>query len=315
MNPATGCADVQRTFQAMASEITVRIGPAANDPRAAIERVRDVFAAVEHECTRFDPRSDLMRANAAGDAWQRVGGYCFRAIAAALAAHQLTEGKFDPRVLGVLTALGYDRSLPFAAGEVQVPVRAVPRSPGTRWSPEFDAQSQAVRVGPAPIDLGGIGKGLALRWSTEQIAPECPSFLVEAGGDCYVGGEGPSGNGWVVGVEDPNGSPEPVAVLALRDTSCATSSVRLRHWLAGGRQVHHLIDPSTGTPGGSGLLAVTVVHRDPALAEVWSKTLFLAGRADVGAAATARDLAALWIDVDGALTVSGALEGAVMWRR
>ena len=36
--------------------------------------------------------------------------------------------------------------------------------------------------------------------------------------------------------------------------------------------------PRTGEPGGHGLVAVTVAHPDPAWAEVWSKTLFLAGR-------------------------------------
>ena len=54
----------------------------------------------------------------------------------------------------------------------------------------------------------------------------------------------------------------------------------------GDREVHHLIHPRTGEPGGDGLLAVTVAAPDPAWSEIWSKTLFLAGRAAMRSAGT-----------------------------
>jgi thiamine biosynthesis lipoprotein len=181
------------------------------------------------------------------------------------------------------------------------------------WRPRFDERRSAVRVGAAPIDLGGIGKGLALRWAAEAVAPECPAFLIEAGGDCCLAGDGPSGDGWQVGVEDPAGSADPIAVLTVRDAACATSSIRLRNWVAGGRRVHHIIDPGTGAPGGAGLRSVTVVGPDPALAEVWSKVLFLAGRARVADVAASRLVAALWVTDDGTVTASRQMAPHVIW--
>ena len=94
----------------------------------------------------------------------------------------------------------------------------------------------------------------------------------------------------------------------------ATSSVRVRHWVApDGRAVHHLVDPHTGEPARTGLIAVTVAAADPAWAEVWSKALFLAGRADIGADARSRDLAAWWVTDEGRLGLTPAARVRTAW--
>ncbi len=105
-----------------------------------------------------------------------------------------------------------------------------------------------------------------------------------------------------------------MAVLEISDGACATSSTRVRRWTVDGHEVHHLIDPRTGTSGGQGLLSVTVLHADVAWAEVWSKTLFLAGAAEVAARAAEQGLAAVWVDVDGALHVNPEASQHMIWR-
>lgn len=307
--------DAAASFRAMACEVNVRIGPGSPSPDDAIAKVAAVFRAVEEQCTRFDEASPLMRANAAGESWHRVPRYCYAALRSAAAAHLRTGGMFDPRVLSVLREIGYDRSLPFDGGDVAVAGRSLrhPKAATCAWRPRFDPILRAVAIGAVPVDLGGIGKGLALGWAAEAIAASCPSFLIEAGGDCYLAGDGPSGDGWQVAVEDPHGGDQPVAVLSLRDTGCATSSIRLRHWTVDGRPVHHLIDPRTGQPGRAGLLAVTVVEPDPATAEVWSKVLFLAGAADIADVAAARGLRALWVTEHGTVGTSESMAAAVIW--
>lgn len=320
------------SFQAMAGEVTLQLcGPVDGEElAAATARVEAVFAEVERQCSRFDPSSALMIANASGDRWVDVPPLCLRAITEAARAHALTGGLFDPRVESALRQLGYDRTLAFAGGPVSLPSpAAVPEPPGPsepseqlrgRWNPGLDAEGGRVRIGPEPIDLGGIGKGLAIRWATRELraAAHEPylsagnSFAITAGGDCYLAGSGPEGAGWHVGVEDPRGGDAPIAVLSLSDTACATSSLRVRHWTVGGKAVHHLIDPRTGRPGGEGLASVTVVDDDPAQAEVWSKTLFLAG-AD-GIAAQAAHRAALWVTTGGKLECSTAMAEHLIWR-
>ena len=305
--------DLEAQFRAMASDIHLRVvGPSA-DAQVSLARAVDVFHGVERACTRFDPTSPLMLANAEPDRWHVVPQELFDALVAAHRAHERTKGLFDPRVLETLTSLGYDHSLPFRSGDVRTDRRLAPvPTTSAPWSPQFRVSDNQVRLGPRPIDLGGIGKGLAVRWAGAELAGQGRAVLVEAGGDCLALGPGPDGDGWLVGVEDPQDRPQPIAVLSLRDKGCATSSIRLRRWRSGGEVVHHLIDPRIGRPG-QGLLAVTVVDDDPAWAEVWSKTLFLTGPEQITTFADSHGLAALWVDDSGRRFVSEAMHPYLRW--
>jgi thiamine biosynthesis lipoprotein len=326
--------DLVATFRAMATDVTVRVVAPTSAAPQAIRRAEAVFRRVEAACTRFDPSSPLMVANAAPQRWHRVPVELFAAVEEAAAAYRDTNGLFDPRVLNVLRSWGYDRSLSFVDGPVRVdgigtgrnerPVRA----PGARrWRPAFAADGTSLRLGPEPVDLGGIGKGLAVRWAAEELAGAGESILVEAGGDIQALGPGPEHDGWHIAVENPHagnddtepvgnqhGGTGPVAVLRVTDAACATSSVRIRRWQVDGRAVHHIVDPRTGEAGGHGLLSVTVVDDDPARAEVWSKALFLNGRAACRALADERGIAALLVDTEGGVGVSRAMRPHVLWQ-
>lgn len=321
----TGC--ITGRTRAMATDVTVHlVADPGREADAAVAAALDVFREVEAACTRFDDRSPLMQANARPGQWSTVPSRCARAVEEAYRAYRATDGRFDPRILADLVALGYTTTLPFAAGDVDVggpPARRRLSLPP--WQPRFRVRrgEHQVHLGGLPLDLGGIGKGLAVRWAAEALAgtrqrPGAPSargFLVEAGGDCMAAGHAPDGGPWRVGVEDPAGAPEPVAVLGLVDLACTTSSTRLRRWTAGGRPVHHLIDPRTGLPGGHGLRSVTVAGPDPAMAEVWGKTLFLAGACRIGALADRHRLAACWTTDGGGFAWSAAMAPQIVWRR
>jgi thiamine biosynthesis lipoprotein len=311
---------LRRTFRSMATDVTLCVVAPTPDADVALDRAEDVFTDVAASCTRFDPQSPLMRANAQPRAWHAVPPRLFAALEEAHAAHLETDGAFDPRVLRRLQEWGYDRTLPFQAGDVSIP-DAAPAGSGARhrparhaWKPRFDRKAGAVRLGKEPVDLGGIGKGLAVRWAADTLAGSGRAFLVEAGGDLYAAGAGPEGEGWRVGVEDPRNGHDPVAVLTLQDLGCATSSIRVRHWRVSGREVHHIIDPRTLEPADSGLLSVTVVGPDTARAEVWSKALFLAGRGRVRQLADELGIAALLVDDDGVVGVSRAMRHHLVWQ-
>jgi len=177
-------ADLTVTFRAMATDVTVRVVRPTAQAEAAVSRAVGVFRRVEAACTRFDPTSPLMVANATPRDWHVVPAECFDAIAEAARAHRETDGRFDPRVLRILEAWGYDRSLPFKDGPVSLdgPLPPDPRRPRGRagegisarrpprpWRPGLDPARRAVRLGAHPIDLGGIGKGLAVRWAAAQL--------------------------------------------------------------------------------------------------------------------------------------------------
>lgn len=310
--------ELQHTFRSMASDVRFWVVRPGAGAEAAIGRAQAMVETVARTCTRFDPTSDLMRANAAGKDWQQVAPECFEALVLAEEAHRLTDGLFDPRVLTVLRSMGYDRSLPFAERSLMLEPHD-PQPKRRRWSrirpwkPGFDEERSSVRIGSDPVDLGGIGKGLAVTWASEILAGSGDAVLAEAGGDLMALGGGPDGDGWMVDVENPFGG-QSAAVLRVVDRGIATSSTRIRSWTVGERQVHHLIDPRTREPAESDLASVTVVGADPGIAEVWSKSLFILGRSGIRGFADEHGLAALWVDTGGHVGVSREMRPYVAWQ-
>jgi thiamine biosynthesis lipoprotein len=296
---------------------SARVRGEASSLDSALAAAKQIFHSVDDTCTRFDPSSPLMLANRSPKRWHRVPEPLFRALEEAKRAHDITGGRFDPRVFSVLVALGYDKTLPFGEREVRLDHggRGISSSKLSPWRPRFRYATSEVVLGELPVDLGGIGKGLAVRWSSQALAKATSDFLIEAGGDCYCSGYAGDGEPWRIGVEDPANRDEPICVLSFHDRAVTTSSIRLRRWAVDGRVVHHLIDPATMKPGGRGLLAVTVVGTDPARSEVWSKALFISGKNRIAELAERRSIAALWIDDAGRLTTSSAIERYVQWRR
>jgi thiamine biosynthesis lipoprotein len=293
--------------RAMASPLRLTIhGCNERSRRSAWTAVVAEFQAAEQALSRFRESSDLTRLNrAAGPtaAPMAVDPRLRRALVAAHRAGRVTGGRFDARVLADLERLGYrGASIP---------------------SDEGPAVADWVEVGPdgsaclrMPVDLGGIGKGLALRWARDAVAPLIArgGALIEAGGDIAAIGRPPADDGWLVEIEDPTGSGDGPAVVAVVGGAVATSSSRIVRWNApDGRLLHHLIDPRTGEPGGAGLLSVTVAAPDPAWAEVWSKALFLEGATGIAALARRMALAAWWIRSDGSLEMTSPARIRTIW--
>jgi thiamine biosynthesis lipoprotein len=290
------------------------------DSRASVgwEAVSAAIEEIEQALSRFRPTSDLMvlNAHAADPGGAPVGRWLGAALAAADRAHRITARAFDPRVLRDLERLGYAGSpLPATSGPAATPTGVFADG---RW---LHADPRARRAAiAAPIDLGGIGKGLALRWAMVVLRGALPEVtrpgagaLLEAGGDIVARGAAPQEGPWMVGVEDPAGGDDP-AVVAVQDGAVCTSSTAVHRWRAGdGREVHHLIDPRTGEPGGEGLVSVTVAGPDPAWAEVWSKTLFLEGSRGIAARARELGLAAWWIHDDSTMEMTPAARVRTAW--
>jgi len=257
-------------------------------------------AALDLACSRFRDDSELSRLNRSGGGTFSVSRLLFDTLDAALHAASATGGLVDPTVGASLSALGWDRDF----AQVVVRPRAPERFtivPARGWRAiQLDAQTQHVRI-PAGVelDLGATAKAFAADSIAAQIAAETGArVLVSLGGDIAVGGA-PTG-GWPVLVTDDHRRGTAGQVVALTVGGLATSSTTVRRWRRGNRDLHHIVDPTTGVPAAEHWRTVSVAAATCLDANTASTAAILRGP-DAPAWLEARNLPARLVAADGAV--------------
>jgi thiamine biosynthesis lipoprotein len=132
----------------------------------------------------------------------------------------------------------------------------------------------AVPVG-MKFDFGGIAKGCVLSETTDFLQKKgYRNFLINLGGDLKTCGKKPSGEPWVIGIQDPRSSDKLIATLSFAQGCVFTSGDYERFFLENGKRYHHLFNPKTGVPGSCNMSA-TVTGSDPLEVDAAVKTAFL----------------------------------------
>jgi thiamine biosynthesis lipoprotein len=254
----------RRTFKAMGTDVELLLDaePGGRAERA-LDRAEAEFERFEQLLSRFRADSELSRLNREGKIVDAEPDLV-RVVELALAARERTGGRFDPTVHDAVVAAGYDRTF------ADVPADAAGPAPSPApCGGSVRVEGRTIELGSGTrLDLGGIGKGYAVDRVAEVLALAGPC-LVNAGGDLAV-----RGGTWPVGVTAD-------LTLELSRGAIATSGRDRRRWRVGGAELHHLIDPSTGSPADGDLVSVTVVADSAAEAEVLAKAAFLGGEVDV----------------------------------
>lgn len=232
------------------------------DPDRAAPIVRAEAAAIEARFTRFSPASELSRLNAAAGEWTLVSDDLYEVLLLARDAQAWTGGVFNPLVLPAMIAAGYAGGDASGAYDRDAHIHA-------------DLRTRSVLVPRGQgLDLGGIVKG----WAADRLLRHVGrNGFVNAGGDVRAVGQGEDGDGWIIGIEDARRPGYDAFVIALRDEAAATSGRNRRRWIHAGRESHHLIDPRTGAPAATDILAATVVAPSCHQAEVAAKTAAILG--------------------------------------
>lgn len=279
----------QISFRAMGCQMKAMVDSESVHAAAALREVPRWFAAWERCLSRFREDSELSLLNHSDGRWMRVSPTMWEVLRAALLAAQLSEGLVVPTVLPALEAAGYDRPFeellrgtPEAADEDEVETREVGSWP---WAAiQLDLKRRMVKLPEGVrLDLGGIAKGWAADQAVRRLKPYGPA-LVDAGGDIAVSGPMANGEPWPIGVADPRSAPRSVledppllGILRVARGGVATSGRDVRRWRRGAEEQHHLIDPRTGRPARTDVLAVTVVAPTAYEAEIAAKVVFLRG--------------------------------------
>jgi thiamine biosynthesis lipoprotein len=92
-----------------------------------------------------------------------------------------------------------------------------------------------------------------------------------------VRGESPAGHAWDLAIDDASRDGVELLRLGLQDGAIATSSRLQRRWTTRAGDAHHLIDPRTGSPAETRLVAVSAVAVDGWWAEIVAKAVLIGG--------------------------------------
>ena len=267
---------------------TAPAGTAAASRDAA--RVAGRVLAWSRLITRHDPSSPLMRLNADPRPCVPVRPTLGAALAWAADAGRLTDGLVDATRLDERLAAERDERL---AAERDDTVAGALRGPGASsvgvargWSLDLADSRRATvtRVSGLRFDLDGVGKG----WLADRalhLLDRHPGAIVDADGDVAV--RIAPDDRWEIGVADPRGADDLLAVIVLADEPAspargrrtwgvATSGTTIHRF---GAAAHHLIDPRTGRPAATDVVQATVLASGAAVAEAFAKSAVILGSA------------------------------------
>jgi thiamine biosynthesis lipoprotein len=163
----------------------------------------------------------------------------------------------------------------------------------------FDVAAPMASLGGG-VDPSGFVKGWAVEGAGRLLRRAgAENWCVNAGGDICLSGAPHGCDCWRVGIQHPVERLAVAAVLGLRAGAVATSGTYERG--------KHIVDPHTDLAP-EGVLSVTIVGQDLAVADAYATAAFAMGRAGAKWAATLPGYGAIVIFDDDTISYSAGVE-------
>jgi thiamine biosynthesis lipoprotein len=242
----------------------IRVVVTVQDWLAAAKTAVDaVLRNIDNACSRFRDDSELSHVNRRAGRETRVSLLLARAITEGLRGARLTDGDVDPTVGTAMRLAGYDvdfASIAPVGDALQLSAQSIPGWETVRMN---RATRSVLFPAGAELDLGATAKALAAdlaAMSGLMALNGSGGVLVSLGGDIALAGTPPPG-GWTIQVSEDSNDPLDASAerIVLQGGAVATSSTRVRRWTRGGVELHHIIDPRSGSPVASPWRLATVV--------------------------------------------------------
>jgi len=221
--------------------------------------ITQILADFDQSVSTYQPNSLISRINK-NDTTVEVDAYFTACFIKAKEIWKNTNGAFDPTVYPLVNAWGFgpgkkqhieqqliDSILTFVGFEkIELLGNKIVKT-DPRVALDFNAFAQGYSVDVISAFL-----------SSQQIS----SYIVEIGGEVYAKGTQPSGENWIVGIEQPIDNKvdsNPLIIGAILENKAIATSGNYRRFIVenGVKYAHH-IDPKTGYPTKNNLLSASV---------------------------------------------------------
>lgn len=219
--------------------------------------------------------SDICRVNTqAGSKPVRVSAEVFEMLEMSKQYTALTNGAFDITIGPVMDLWGFGGKNPAIPQQARLD-KALQLVDSNSLILDRANRTVFLKKPGMKLDLGAIAKGYATEKALQVLRNHgITTALIDAGGNIRVLGRSPRNSPWKIGVKAPRKADEIAAVLSIEDSSAVTSGDYYRFFEAGGKRMHHILDPRTGYPAGHSM-SVTVVTKDAGVADILSTAFFV----------------------------------------
>lgn len=132
------------------------------------------------------------------------------------------------------------------------------------------------------IDLGAIAKGyIADRIKDYLLEEGVKSAMINLGGNVLCVGSKPDGTPFNIGIQKPFADRnETIAIIGIDDLSVVSSGIYERYFEVDGEFYHHILNPATGYPYDTDLVAVTIISKKSVDGDGLSTSCFALGLED-----------------------------------
>jgi thiamine biosynthesis lipoprotein len=257
----------RRTIVAMDTFVTIEI-PGHDADDEVVEPAFEWFRQIESHCSRFDAQSELMQLVCRTGQSVPVSTILFEAVRFSLALAEETGGAYDPTIGHWMETHDFNRQYQTGA---QVKTEIYGDGPVSFRDVLINPEQRTITLlRPLILDLAAIVKGLAVDLAARELQ-KFTNFMVDAGGDVYLGGHNSPGQPWTVGIPHPRRDTQLLTTILASDRAVCTSGDYER-----GR---HIFDPRTGAAV-TGVASVTVVAPTAMLADGLATAAFVLGPSD-----------------------------------
>ncbi len=141
--------------------------------------------------------------------------------------------------------------------------------------------NHAITLNPnLQLDFGAIAKGLAIKQISQLIQQyQINNYIINAGGDIFARGQ-KQGKDWRIAIENPfpadDKSEKVIGKISTSESVSIFTSGNYRRFYVDKNNIkrHHIINPLTGEPS-LNISAITLLHKDPVIADIAATTLML----------------------------------------
>lgn len=245
----------------------------ASRARTAFRVVQEWVEEFEGRYSRFRDDSILSQLNrGAGEGWQAIDDETSGMFELCDWVHYQSMGCVDVTA-APLVRLYYKASAAPDLSEVAQAIKNV------GWR-RIEHRRGAVRIPSGmSLDFGSWGKEYAVDMAAALIHENgFDTYLVNFGNDIRVSGAPDGTPGWVVGMEDPFDTSRVLKRLVRTSGGVAASGNYRRKVTIDGQTYGHIVDPRTGRPAASEVIATHVTSHTTLLAGILSTAAIILGR-------------------------------------